>query len=460
MRASGYLFFLSCFLIVLAFFSGGCAQVGIPTGGPKDTLAPKLIKATPAYGSRNVATNKFTLEFNEYIDVQDLQKNMIISPLQKKTPTVIINPRSISFKFRDTLRPNTTYTVNFGDAVRDINEGNVYKDLSYTFSTGNHLDSLTLSGTVILAETGGADSTMIVMLYRNTADSAVKKIKPDYIAKLNGDGSFNFTNLPPDPFKIYALKDVSGVKTYNSLSELFAFTDSTVTPGSTGSIILFAYAQQPAADNQKITPQKPVAEKKLRISTALQGRQDLLTPLEMNFNSPLKFIDSNKIYLTDTFYNKIPSAHLSSDSTAKKLFLTTAWKPETPLILFVEKDAVKDSAGNMLSKTDTVRFFTKKNEDYGKLTLRFNGLDLKKKPVMQFLSGDVIMFSYPLSSPEWVNNMFPPAEYGIRILYDSNGDGKWTPGNYAKKLQPEISITLRQKLSVRADWDNEREIDL
>ncbi len=459
MRASAYLFFMSCFLIVLAFFSGGCAQVGVPTGGARDTLAPKLIRATPAYGSRNVATNKFTLEFNEYIDVQDLQKNMIISPLQKKTPTVIINPRSISFKFRDTLQPNTTYTVNFGDAVRDINEGNVYKDLSYTFSTGNHLDSLTLSGTVILAETGGADSTMIVMLYRNPADSAVKKIKPDYIAKLNGDGSFKFTHLPAVPFKIYALKDAGGIKTYNSLSEVFAFTDSAVTPGSTGSIVLFAYVEQISANNQKFTP-KPGAEKKLRISTSLQGRQDLLSPLEMDFNSPLKFIDSNKIYLTDTFFHKIPGVRLSSDSTAKKLFLTTAWKPETPLILFVEKDAVKDSSGNMLLKTDTVRFFTKKNEDYGKLTLRFTGLDLKKKPVLEFLSGDNISFSYPLVSSEWTNAMFPPGEYGIRILYDTNGDGKWTSGNYAKKLQPEISLTLPQKLSVRQDWDNEREINL
>jgi Bacterial Ig-like domain len=170
--------------VAMSLFTGGCAQIGLPTGGAKDTIAPKLVKATPAFGSKNVSNNKITLEFDEYIDVADLSQNLIISPLQNKNPSITANPRTITLKFRDTLLPNTTYTINFGDAVRDINEANIVKGLSFTFSTGNVLDSSSISGKVILAESGEYDSTLVVMLYKNAVDSTVTKKKPNYIAKV------------------------------------------------------------------------------------------------------------------------------------------------------------------------------------------------------------------------------------------------------------------------------------
>ena len=194
-------------LIISGIFFSGCAQIGMPTGGVTDTLAPKLIRATPAVGSRSVTTNKITLEFDEYIDVNDLQQNLLISPLQNRNPSIVANPRSITLKFRDSLLPNTTYSINFGNAVRDINENNVLKNLTYVFSTGSSLDSLTLNGNVTVAETGATDSTLLVLLYRNAVDSTVKSKKPSYIAKVNTDGSFKFNNLPAASFKIYALKD-------------------------------------------------------------------------------------------------------------------------------------------------------------------------------------------------------------------------------------------------------------
>lgn len=462
MRFSGQLFFVlfSIFAVTISLLAGSCAQIGSPVGGPKDTLAPKLIKATPANGSRNVSGNKIVLEFDEYIDVQDLQQNLIISPLQNRNPSVIANPRSITLKFRDTLLPNTTYTINFGNAVRDINENNVYKDLSYIFSTGSTIDSLSFTGKVILAETGGTDSAILVMLYRNATDSTVQKKRPNYVAKVNSDGSFAFNNLPGDSFKIYALKDGDGGKTYNAKSELFAFTDDEIIPGKDEDIILYAYAEQKASDNKLIIPLRIITDKKLRYTTALQQKQDLFQPLEIRFTNPLKETDSTKIFITDTLFRKVTAVKFSTDSTAKKIYLTTAWQADKPLILLIEKDAVKDSAGNSIAKNDTIRFFTKAREEYGKLTLRFNDLDLTKNPVLQFLTRNEIKYSYKLTGKEWTNNMFVPGDYGIRILYDTDKNGKWTPGNYTKKLQPEINITLPQTLNVRADWDNEREINL
>jgi len=455
--------FIVFFFMIVSFLGGGCAQIGIPTGGAKDTLAPVLIKAMPAEGSKNVATNKITLEFDEYIDVIDLQQNLIISPLQNRNPSIVAGPRSISLKFRDTLLPNTTYNINFGNAVRDINENNVLKNLTYVFSTGNTLDSLMLSGTVILAETGEFDSTIIVMLHRNAVDSTVQKKKPNYVAKVNSDGSFKFTNLPADNFKIYALKDGDGGKTYNSLSELFAFTEEDVSPKNESEINLFAYAEKEAPINQSsssVSPVKKVLEKKLKVTNNILGNKDLLEPLELTFSNPLKILDTNKIYIVDTFFKKIPAVEYRQDSTASQLSLTTKWQPETPLILIIDKDAAEDSAGIKLAKTDTIRFITKRKEDYGKLVLRFNNIDLTKNPVIQFIVGNNVKYAYSILSAEFTNNMFTPGEYGVRILYDTDKNGKWTPGNYLKRTQPEKVVALPQKLGIRADWDNERDINL
>ena len=129
-------------------------------------------------------------------------------------------------------------------------------------------------------------------------------------------------------------------------------------------------------------------------------------------------------------------------------------------MLIIDTASVKDSAGLRLIKNDTIRFYTKRVEDYGKLTLRFNDLDLKKNPVLQFLNGDEVKYAYPITSKEWNSSMFNPGEYGIRILYDTDKNGMWTPGNYSKKLQPETAVTLPQKLTVKADWENERDINL
>ena len=462
MKFTGQTFFFTTIVsaIFISLLAGSCAQIGSPLGGPKDTLAPKLIRASPPNGSRNVKNNKITLDFDEYIDVQDLQQNLLISPLQNRNPSVIANSKSITLKFRDTLLPNTTYTVNFGNAVRDNNEGNVYKNLSYVFSTGDKLDDLTLTGKVIMAETGLYDSTLIVMLYRNATDSTVRKKKPNYIAKVNADGSYAFENLPPASFKIYALKDGDGGKTYNSKSEIFAFNDAEIIAGNNEPLTLYGYAEQKFVDPKILNPVKKATEKKLRYAVNIQNRQDLLTPLEINFNNPLKETDSTKIYITDTLYKKVKGVRFTLDTTAKKISLSSKWKADESLILLIEKDAAKDSSGNTLTKNDTIRFATKRIEDYGKLTLRFNDLDLSKNPVLQFLTQDDIKYSYPLTGKVWSNSMFVPGEYGIRILFDIDKNGIWTPGNYAKKLQPEINVTIPRKLNVRADWDNEAEINL
>ena len=463
MRVNQFLYTLTVvfFLYVLAAYNAGCAQIGAPTGGPRDTIPPRLVNASPKLKSVNVTSNKITLSFNEYVDLREAQTNVLISPFPKKAPSIDYKLKTVTVKLKDTLLPNTTYSINFGNAIVDNNEGNPLKDFTYVFSTGNNIDSFTLTGKVLVAETGKADSTIVAMLYRNTDDSAVQKNKPDYISKLDGKGNFTFINLPPGKFKVYALKDGDGGKTYNSKKEMFAFADAEVTiTENTNPVLLYASAIEKESRTPAIT--KPAAgDKKLRYTLSPSYQvQDLLTPFEITFNKPLKRFDSTKLVLTDTSYKPIARASWAIDSNRTKITLTTKWQEDMHYRLIIDTSAVSDSAGIRLTKRDTLKFISKKQADYGNLVLRFSNLDLAKHPVLQFTMGDEVKYSYPVTALEWSNKLMIPGEYEIRILFDDNNNGRWDPGNYSKKLQPEKVISLSQKLGIRADWDNERDIKL
>ena len=462
MRSKHLFFSLFIFSLsyIIAISNAGCGQVGMPTGGPKDSIPPRLVNASPALKSTKVTGNKITLTFNEYIDLKEPQTNILISPLPKKQPLIDFKLKTVTVKLRDSLLPNTTYSINFGNAIVDNNEGNPLGNFVYVFSTGNQIDSFMLSGKIIIAETGKYDSTIQAMLYRKTDDSAVQKNRPDYVARLSGDGSFTFVNLPAGNFNVYGLKDGDGGKTYNSKKEIFAFSDAPVNVSEkTEPVILYASALEKEGSNFKTT--KPAFSKRLLYTSAssLQG-QDLLSPFELNFNNPLKKFEQAKLILRDSNYKPIPAASWTIDSSRTKLILTAKWQEAMDYRIIMDTTAIIDSANNHLTKADTIRFTTKQQSDYGNVVLRFSNLDLAKHPVLQFVQGEEVKKSYSLTTAEWGNKFVVPGEYEIRILFDDNNNGKWDPGDYTKKRQPEKAITLKDKLAVKANWDNERDIKL
>jgi uncharacterized protein (DUF2141 family) len=462
MRSTHILFtlFLVSILYVVAATNAGCGQIGMPTGGPKDSIPPRLVSASPKLNSTNVTGNKITLTFNEYVDLKDAQTNVLISPLPKKQPSIDFKLKTVTVKLKDSLLPNTTYSINFGSAIVDNNEGNPLKDFVYVFSTGNQIDSFMLTGKVLIAETGKADSTLMALLYRSSNDSAVQKHKPDYMAKLSGDGSFSFVNLPAGNFNIYALKDGDGGKTYNSKKEIFAFTDGPVTVSEKNEpVVLYASAAEKEKINLKTG--KPAIAKKFMYSLASGWqKQDLLSPFEISFNSPLKKFEPEKLILRDSNYKPLATTAWTIDSGRTKISLAAKWPEATEYRLIIDTTALSDSANNHFAKTDTLRFTTKEQSDYGNVVLRFSNLDLTKHPVLQLVLGEEVKQSYPLKTSEWSNKFVDPGEYKIRILFDANNNGRWDPGDYSKKQQPEKAITLPQKLAVKANWDNERDIKL
>lgn len=466
MRLSQVLTFtaLVSVIYIISMMGSGCAQIGAPTGGPRDSLPPVLINASPQLFTTGFSANKITLSFNEYIDVKDVQNNVLVSPYPKINPTIEFKLKTVTIKIKDTLLPNTTYSINFGNALRDNNEGNPLRNFTYVFSTGTTIDSLELPGKVIIAETGKKDSTIVALLYRNLADSVVQKRKPDYLARLDSGGNFRFRNLSEGSYKLYALKDGDGGKTYNSKIELFAFMDSAVVVGATNQpVTLFAFAEEKdikkapvAATTGSKTAQ---AEKRIRLTNNLASDfQDLLSDLVLTVNRPLQLFDPQKIVLTDSNYNRLAST-VTLDSS-RFIRVKTAWKQGEGYRLIISKDAISDSAGTQLARADTLRFAAKKETDYGTLTIRFSNVVASRHSLLQFVKSDEIVKTIPITSSQWIDKLFVPGEYELRILSDDNNNGKWDPGNYEKKLQPERAVSLPNKLNIKANWDNERDIKL
>lgn len=456
-------FLFVIFYSVQLLFLASCANIIPPVGGPRDSLPPTLVKATPAENTRIFKGNRITLQFDEYVEVQNPFENVIISPAQEKFPVIDYKLRNVFVKIKDTLEPNTTYSIQFGNSIKDVNEGNILKNFTYIFSTGDTIDSLSLEGTVQIAETGKADSTLIVMLYNKLYDSAVAKEKPRYVTRIDGNGRFRFDYLPRGIFHVFALKD-EGFKKYTNNKSLFAFADSTINIGLDNKPVnLFAF---PAEKDSKKDASPQIALKNSKDDQRLKyelhlnnGEQSLLRDFQITFNKPLKQFDSTKFILTDTQSNVL-NYKWQLDSTKKILSFQYPWKEKQTFKLFLYKDGVMDTSGHSLSKNDTIYFKTSPEASYGSVQFHLTGVDFKKHPMLQWVLNDVVYESYPLTGNEWRIKLFEPNSYEIRILYDENNNGVWDTGDYWKKKQPERVIAVPEKFNVRANWDNEFTVSL
>lgn len=448
------------------FVNSGCASIVPPSGGYRDTLPPMVLHVDPANETKNFDAKKITFTFNEYVELQDAYKNLIVSPLPKSAPDVQRRLKTVTVKLRDTLLPNTTYTLNFSKAIKDVNEGNQVKDLLYVVSTGDYFDSLQLSGSVRIAKTDKPDSTLMVMLHTSMDDSAVVKQKPKYVARLDSSGLFLFRNLAPGNYKLYAIKDESGSYMYATRQQLFAFADSPIIISDTmpkAPVRLWAYDEEEKKAGSGEAPELDKKEKRLKFTSNLQGgSQDLLDAFIMTFESPLKKYDSTKLSLsTDSTFTPAVGNTFTLDSTRTKLTLNMPWAEAQKYHLILDKEFASDSLDRQLLKTDTISFTTKAKKDYGQVRIAFKGLDFAQNPVLLITSGQQIKSAFPLNSNVINIQLYLPGDYEMQILLDSNKNKIWDPGDFfGKRTQPELIIPLERKLNVKANWETDFEVQV
>lgn len=205
-----------------------CASPMAPTGGPKDKRAPQLLKDE---SSQNLLTNfkekEIRLTFDEWVKLNDINKQVVISPPLAHRPEIILRGKTLRFKFdeQEELKQNTTYSINFGESVKDITEGNAAENLKYVFSTGDFIDSLSVRGKVVDSKTGEGLKDVLVMLYDNLADTIVRTERPYYFAKTDKQGTFIIDYVRADTFKVFALQDANLNYLYDKPTEAIGFPD-------------------------------------------------------------------------------------------------------------------------------------------------------------------------------------------------------------------------------------------
>ncbi|MRX39533.1 hypothetical protein GJU43_09615 [Flavobacterium sp. LC2016-23] len=313
------------FLLVLSMIS--CAKRGSITGGLKDTLAPVLISSSPKNLSTDFKGNEITLTFDEYIKLKNINKQLIISPPMKYEP--LITPtnvsRFITIRLRDTLQPNTTYSLNFGQGITDNNEGNAYNQFKYVFSTGSYIDSLTLNGKIKDAYEKNVDNFVSVMLYEvndKFKDSVIYKENPRYITNtLDSMRTFKFENLKAGKYLLVALKDKGSNNKFNPKDDKIGFFKSYITvPNDT------VYEVELFKETLPLKTFKPVQVSGNRLLLPYEGKQNFK-------NSKPKIVLRNNTEVLETIVTQFP----------KKDSLQIWYKPlkADSLSLDVEKEKYK-----------------------------------------------------------------------------------------------------------------------
>lgn len=234
-------------VVVLVFsstFLWRCAKIVSPEGGPKDSIPPYVVGVSPGFNVTNFDEEKIVITFSEYIQIKDQQKEFFTSPLMDKPPTLTVKGKGIEIVITDTLKENQTYSLNFGNSIRDNNEGNPLNGLRYVFSTGDKIDDMIISGYTVSASQGDSMSKTLIFFYpadlvfavSNEADSipdydsTLFNLRPSVVGKSENNGIFIAQNLKPIDYRVYAIKDDNGNFTYDPGVDVVGFLDTVINP--------------------------------------------------------------------------------------------------------------------------------------------------------------------------------------------------------------------------------------
>ena len=215
-------------LAVLAVVS--CAKMGQPDGGWYDETPPVIVRTTPQDQGTNIKDKKISIYFNEYIKVDNPTEKVVISPPQIEQAEIVASGKKIAVELKDSLKPNTTYTVDFSDAITDNNEGNPLGNYTYTFSTGGHIDTMQVAGYVLNAQNLEPIKGILVGLYNNLSDTIFTKEPMLRVSRTDSRGKFIIKGVAPGDYRIYALQDADNNYVFNQKSEQLAFSHEIITP--------------------------------------------------------------------------------------------------------------------------------------------------------------------------------------------------------------------------------------
>lgn len=405
---------------VAAAMLHSCASIGNPSGGPRDEDPPVPVRSHPEPYAVNFKGRRVTIDFNELVNVKDAFTKVTVSPTSKETPRVSSSGRRITVQFADTLLPNTTYTINFGNSIEDNNEGNKLSGFNLTFSTGPELDTLRISGTVLNARDLEPRQEMLVGVHSNPEDSAFKRLPLERITKTDDRGRFSIRGLKPGKYRVFALGDLNNDYKWDNPAEDLAFYDVLVSPTS----------------ESAMTVDSIYDPKTMRLDTVLERAYTRFLPNDIllnAFNTEYKpqyltdhqRVDSTRIRLTfNTRSSRLPETSIVGAERMKDWYILeksrfndslTYWiKPRSLIMTDTIRLAAKylrtDSAQNLAPVNDTLRLITqrpkpvaqkkkKKGEPEDSIPpMRFLDLKILSSSSLDVYSPIVMEFETPLDT--------------------------------------------------------------
>lgn len=249
-------------VLFMAFLAQRCANAVAPTGGPKDKTPPEVVEAVPENNSINFIGKKIEITFDEYVTLENANQNVLISPPLSQKPDIKLKNKTVVVKFKEDLALNTTYTINFGSAIKDLHEGNLFKDYVYSFSTGDRIDTLSITGKVVDATEKKPIENVYVSLYaadRDNLDSLPMSTIPNYITKTDKQGNFSLNGIADKKYLLFALKDVNSNLYFDLPNEEIAFFD-TLVPANSNNLTLYMFGE---TDSTQVLLEKKLIEEGL-----------------------------------------------------------------------------------------------------------------------------------------------------------------------------------------------------
>ena len=578
------LFGISLFYLI---FYTSCANIGSPTGGLKDSIPPVVVKTVPELRGTNFNGSDVRITFDEYIVPDEITDKLVISPPQKKKPLIKMKGKTLIIEFTQALRKESTYSLDFKDAVADNNEKNPIDNLRFSFSTGSSFDSLRVAGYVKSAITQEPVEKALVLLHRQKEYTAFVDSVPDYIGTTNKEGFFMIDNLAPGAYRLYALTDADNSLTYNSNSELIAFADSLIVPSAkyiarTDTIVKDAdtilvtghvdylpapqylmmfeeikfdqyldsykrnqgnkcdfYFAESLSDSFKVNLLKPsptkdwsyiesnlkkdsitvwltdtvfsktdslkfelryqvldslnqlvikrdtvemiysapkapkVKRKKNEIpavptinlgNNINAAAHDLYQRIQIEAPEPLSSFDTTKVRLysyEDTTKTLIPIVLKRDTNSVRKYFIEHRWAANSNYLFQVDSAAAYNIYGYPSNKINQ-KFRTQKEDYYGKIILTISGLT--DPAIVQLLGNDkdekILQKIQILEDGKIEFPYLKPEKYKIKLILDSNKNGKWDTGFLAGGVQPERVVYYPKIIKIRSNFEVEETWDI
>ena len=543
-----------------------CANVVSPSGGPKDTVPPIVLQSVPENQTANFHDKEIHITFDEYVTLNNPNSNIFISPPLEKNPEYRLSGKSLIIKFKEALKPDVTYSINFGEAIKDLHEGNVFKNYSFVFSTGENIDTLTLEGKLLQAVDHKPSADFYVMLYADvndtlSIDSLPYFVKPYYATKSDKEGNFKFSGLKEGDYLIFALKDENSNMRFDLPNENIAFLDSLVRPIHNAQFIMHNDSLSNDSVKQEVnkiepfvlysfleedTVQKllkkeivedgllrfvfnrPAQNVKIEVLESLPDTFNILKTYSVNYDTINWYFTPNKDSLLfavnyDTLINdttllslkprKVGGKKAKTETVSKSLEIKTniisgKLNPEQDLILtfkepvtdvmmrdttwyIVDKDTIindlnfvrLDSFGlkYKLDKTftpeklykivvpdsvfysfkgvtnDTTEFYFKVPElsQYGNIFVNVEVPENVPQLIVELLDDkDKFIARQIVNESKKVEFRYlVPKKYKLKAILDKDGNGRWSSGDYGKKLLPEPVYFHKDVFDVKANWD-------